>query len=175
MAINRSGLLATGDKLQFGDTLTSANGAYELSFKSDGNLVLWHIPSATPLWNMSRTSGLDAVLSFQSDGNLVVRHQSGSRVAWHVAETGAQVMPGSSLRVTDTGNLELRSAAGSLVWQSGTGNPDRVTSISDIGRADIVQVAGEALMPSGFAALSTPVKLGIAAAVFSGLMIVLRR
>jgi len=175
MAINRSGLLNTGDKLQFGDTITSQNGAYELSFKHDGNLVLWHVPSSTPLWNMSRTSGPDAALSFQADGNLVVRHALGAKVAWHVAESGAQVVPGSSLLVTNIGNLEIRSAAGLLVWESKTGNPDRAVAISDIGRADIVQVAGEALTPSGFAALPTVAKLGIGAAVVGGLLMLLRK
>lgn len=50
-----------------------------------------------------------------------------------------------------------------------------VPPMSDVSAASIAQVAGEALMPSGFAALSTPVKLGIGAAVVGGLLMLLRK
>lgn len=50
-----------------------------------------------------------------------------------------------------------------------------VPPTSDVSASSIAQVAGDALTPSGFAALSTPVKLGIGAAVVGGLLLLLRK
>jgi hypothetical protein len=65
--------------LIFGQTISSPNGTYTLTFQADGNVVLYK-NGTTALWS-TRTQGTGAAsLFFKTDGNLAVFNSSGTAV-----------------------------------------------------------------------------------------------
>lgn len=102
-----------------GDSLYSPNGRFKLTFQADSNLVvLGDLGSGwSSLGWSSGTAGTGAtVLGFQSDGNLVL-----SKPGVAIWDSGTWTNYCSTLAVQDDGNVVIRSAAGALLWQTGTG------------------------------------------------------
>ncbi|MET3808002.1 hypothetical protein ABIB25_005029 [Nakamurella sp. UYEF19] len=97
----------------YGRQFLTGRGGEALTMQSDGNLVLRRGGAA--IWN-SRTYGHPGgFVQVQGDGNLVV-YGADRRPLWHTGGAGA----GARLAVQSTGNLELRTAKGALVWQTNT-------------------------------------------------------
>ncbi len=105
-------VLASGASLSAGQSLTSGNGRYRLAMQGDGNLVEYS--GATVLWATGTSSaGSSAVM--QPDGNLVVE-SAGSAGQW---ASGTGGTPGAYLELADTGQLEVVSPSGALLWGPG--------------------------------------------------------
>jgi len=69
-------ILCGGEKMVRGDTMTAANGSYQLVFQpSDGNLVLYKTIDGSSPWasatNIAPQIGQEVVMQF--DGNLVIK------------------------------------------------------------------------------------------------------
>lgn len=65
-----------------GNSLTTGNGLYRLSFQTDGNLVLYRNADNVGIW-ASRTNNKPAnYLYFQHDGNLVLYQNTSGGVQW---------------------------------------------------------------------------------------------
>lgn len=104
--------LSVNDRLGTGDALTSANGAYTLSFQDDGNLVL--ADQGSPVWS-TKTNGKGGVrATVQEDGNFVVYNGNGDGI-WSTKTTGGNVR----LVLQDDRNVVLYEGDKPL-WQSDT-------------------------------------------------------
>jgi len=111
-----------GDNLIFEETITagtdlfSNNGKFQLRFQTDGNLVLYFVPTGAILWS-SDTDGLGGTtLTMQKDGNLVMRNSSGAAV-W---SSNTQGHPGAYLKVQNDGNLVIYPLSGSVLFETHT-------------------------------------------------------
>lgn len=100
--------------LNAGQSLTSADGRYQLIMQTDGNLVLYSINR--PLWH-SRTHGTPANrVVMQDDGNLVV-YDGQNRPYWW---SGTHGRGSSSLRLQTDGNLVIYDSSNRPIWASYT-------------------------------------------------------
>lgn len=105
--------LAVVDVLAPGQSVTSANGLYQLLFQADGNLVLYDLSDGTPIWQ-SRTHGTGASLAvMQADGNFVL--YSGSTPVW-LSNTGGN--SGATMVVDNAGLLKITSPNEEVLWRS---------------------------------------------------------
>lgn len=114
-----------GQILTAGNSITSANQQFGLSFQYDGNLVLYRnlerngiyndAASLVPLWSTG-THGSPTVCIMQEDGDLVIYDKSGSP-KWRSGTAGN---PGSNLAVQDDGNLVIYRPDYSAAWATGT-------------------------------------------------------
>ena len=99
--------------MQQGGAIVSADGKYELTLQTDGNLVVYG--NGIPVWSLGTTTG--AVLANQCDGNLVLYNASGTAL-W---ASGTAGNGGSRLVMQNDGNLVLyRTSDGSPAWSSGS-------------------------------------------------------
>lgn len=114
------GQLLAGGEIGVGGERFSPNAQYRLVNQGDGNLVLYRNSDGAPLWWSG--TGATGPLQMQYDGNLVLRRLWGS--PWHAGTHGH---PGAVLSVLNSGNVEIRSAWGSLLWQTDTGLPETPT------------------------------------------------
>jgi hypothetical protein len=105
--------LGNGQLLRPGQSRRSRNGQYALSMYSDGNLVLVHQESGTPLWSSQTSGNPGAFAVLQRGGNLVVL--SSSRHPLYSTSTAGDT--DTSLLVQDDGNAVLYSA-GKGLWSS---------------------------------------------------------
>ncbi|HEU0130351.1 MAG TPA: hypothetical protein VFQ85_05090 [Mycobacteriales bacterium] len=103
--------LTTGQKLDRGQWLQSADGRYRLCMQGDGNLVIYN-RWGTAVWATGR-SGRFAIV--QDDGNLVVYSATGAVWATNTVGSGA-----NRLVMQSDGNLVLYSSSGRAVWASNT-------------------------------------------------------
>jgi nucleoid-associated protein YgaU len=107
-----SDTLTEGQKLQQGDALTSANGAYTLTLQDDGNLVL--AARGQAVW-ATGTNGQDVVRAeVQTDGNFVL--YTPDKPVWHSDTKGAKDV---KLVLQDDRNLVLYAKDGPA-WSSKT-------------------------------------------------------
>jgi len=116
--------LTTGQSLEVGQSLRSANSHYFAVLQPDGNFVVyvshhWHPKNA--LWS-SKTNGKGKgpafYLRLQEDGNFVHSDEKNvSHWASHTKEKGA---PGRYLLMQNDGNLVLYDGADKPVWSSNT-------------------------------------------------------
>jgi hypothetical protein len=105
------GALPVGGTLVPGQSIWSCNGAYQLIFQTDGNLVLYSTSKA--LW-ASGTNGKQAnELILQSDGNLVLY---GATPLWATGTSGKAV---TGLAVQNDGNVVLYDGSTPL-WATNT-------------------------------------------------------
>lgn len=110
--------LAPGAGLTGGQSLASASGQFRLSV--DAVVAGQHRPGLAlgsrtcPDQRLSAASG--GTLLMQTDGNLV--YYVGGAPVWHTSTWGSA---GASARVSDEGAVEVRSAAGALLWSSAAG------------------------------------------------------
>jgi hypothetical protein len=102
-----------GEELGIGQSRTSVNGKYTVTFQNDGNLVMYE-QSGSPVW-ASNTAGSGATRAvMQEDGNFVVYKQDGSP-AWatNTFAKGGRLIVGNSRALVVV-------ADGNVVWSSGT-------------------------------------------------------
>jgi WD40 repeat protein len=135
-----SAMLAAGQVLGIGGSVTSGNGKFRLDMQHDRNLVLYRTWDGLPIWagNMPRRGGSQAVM--QADGNFVL----------HGApfQTGTNGHPGACFVVQDDGNMVVYHPREVTfgVWDLATGKeirrmapggrPDRHGHIGGAWRAD---------------------------------------
>lgn len=106
--------LSAGQQLNPGDILKSANGAHQLVYQTDGNLVIYRNGAA--VWH-SHTNGQAAgFCAMQGDGNLVI-YKPGGVAIW---STGTHTCQANFLAMQDDGNLVLYTATGTAVWNTVT-------------------------------------------------------
>lgn len=99
-------------KLENGQSITSANGKYKLTLQADGNLVL--TDGDTGVWS-TKTNGQNVVRAeVQEDGNFVA--YTADKPVWHTDTAGK---PNVHLILQDDRNLVLYSND-TPVWQSNT-------------------------------------------------------
>src|SRR6202008_2077473 len=104
--------LTAGQKLVRGESLTSSNGAYTLTWQDDGNLVL--ASRGQSIW-ATATNGQDVVRAeVQPDGNFVV--YTADKPVWHTDTKGKKDV---KLVLQDDRNLVLFSADGPA-WSTKT-------------------------------------------------------
>lgn len=109
----RGTTLPSGGKMKPGASFNSPNGKYELAYQTDGNLVVYELPSRRPLWS-SRTNGTAPLeLAMEADGNVVARKPDAS-VAW---STNTRGNAGAVLALQDDDNLVVyRKDTCQAVW-----------------------------------------------------------
>jgi hypothetical protein len=113
-----SDTLLSGGTLTAGQTLTSADGHFELAMQSDGNLVLFVINAgASPraVWSTGTSGDIGDHAVLQSNGNLVLLDANGQTI-WSDNKAAAGCV---NLKVQGDGNLVLYTAA-SAYWATGT-------------------------------------------------------
>lgn len=97
----RGTTLTSGSEMRPGTAFRSPNGKYELAYQTDGNLVVYELPSRKALWS-SRTNGVPALkLVMEADGDVVARKPDSS-VAW---STNTRGNDGAVLSLQDDDNL----------------------------------------------------------------------
>jgi YD repeat-containing protein len=102
--------LNPGDSL---GTLTSPNGQYQLVFDpQQGNVIL--SSGGQRLWDMGASGGARAVM--QTDGNFVIYADGGSSHPLRWVNNGGHQSEGWYMRLTNDGRVELRNAAGQVMW-----------------------------------------------------------
>ena len=108
--------LASGTRLNSGQSLTSPDGFVTLVMQTDGNLVEYAGGKATWFTNTAGTaSGGFAIL--QTDGNFVVYESDATTVAWSsgVVRPAGQTY---TLHVQDDGDIVSYVNGGSATWAS---------------------------------------------------------
>ena len=100
--------------LSTGQSLSSANGQYELTMQQDGNLVLYkNAPFQVALWSSETQGNSGSSATMQADGNFVVYDNAGNPL-W---DAGTYGNPGATIQVQDNGQLAIQSSTGSILWQ----------------------------------------------------------
>ena len=115
MAANTAGRLTANQGLLRGQSISSPDGRFTLSFQQDGNLVLYG-PTHKALW-ASHTDGRsvwEAIM--QADGNLVIYDRSNHSL-WN---SGTWGHAGAALTIGNDGNLAIRDANNNLLWATHT-------------------------------------------------------
>lgn len=111
--------------MQHGDSFSSPNGKYTLVQQHDGNLVLYR-DGSTPRWATYKNGQYTAI---QTDGNLV-QYDAANQPVWASNTGGHDSSPNYSIRMCDTGTLEIGAFPPLLVtWSTlivgvDTANPD---------------------------------------------------
>jgi pimeloyl-ACP methyl ester carboxylesterase len=103
-------MLQPGEQLSPGQSRTSPNGQYELSYQGDGNLVLYRMSDGQPLW--ATNTFTPGVVEMQNDGNLVIYSSGGGAIWW----TGTVGYPGARLAVQSDSNLVIYDYYGFPIW-----------------------------------------------------------
>jgi hypothetical protein len=120
------GYLFANEGLNRDNPLYSCDGRFRLYLQADGNLVLSQKASngqySIALWKtdplVAGTDTTDIRLAMQDDGDLVVYDAARTRL-WRTVTQGH---PGAYLRISDNGDMKVRSADGSsYYWSAGTG------------------------------------------------------
>jgi hypothetical protein len=109
----RGTTLTSGSEMKPGTSLQSPNGEFELAYQTDGNLVVYEVPSRRALWS-SKTNGVAAFkLVMETDGTVVARKPDSS-AAW---STNTRGNDGAVLSLQDDGNLVVYRKNGCrAVW-----------------------------------------------------------
>ena len=105
--------LYPGETMFPGESLRSANGAYQLLMQADGNAVIYDL-SGTPLW-ASRSKSPDSDFALRYDGNAAVQSQDGGTTSW---ESGTAGRYAQHIVMQDDGNLVIYSVEGDPTWSS---------------------------------------------------------
>jgi len=102
--------LQPGEQLSPGQSRTSQDGRFELSYQGDGNLVLYRLSDGHPLW--ATHTFAPGVVEMQHDGNLVIYSTAGNAL-W---SSGTAGYPGARLAVQSDSNLVIYDYYGFPVW-----------------------------------------------------------
>jgi hypothetical protein len=118
------GILASGEALESGQTVTSTSGAFKLVMRSNGNLVAYlDMPvygESETVWSSGTGGNTGARAVMQRAGNLVVYSKSGTALWW--TDFGGH--PGAYAVMQNDGNVVLYTNAGGAAvatWSSRTG------------------------------------------------------
>jgi hypothetical protein len=109
--------LVSGETMPAGDSLTSADGHFQLTMQSDGNLVEYVAGTGHVVWDTGTAGHAGAFVIMQSDGNLVV--YQGSTPLWFTGTTGH---PGAYLVDQQDSNQVVYSGSTAL-WSSNGSSP----------------------------------------------------
>jgi hypothetical protein len=112
--VRAAGGLASGQTLNPNESVWA--GGYQLTYQSDGNLVL--SSGGTPLWNSGTHNTSPGFVAMQSDGNLVV-YDSGSNPVWW---SGTGEHPGAILDI-ENGDMAIRRPSEYSYWSQRGGYP----------------------------------------------------
>lgn len=105
-----------GEVLNSGQSISSQNGNYTLTYQDDGNLVLYRNFDKRPLWASNTGGKPDEVCIMQGDGNLVIYGPDGEAF-WSTATHGH---PGSRLVVQDDGDVVIYNTNNQRIWSTDT-------------------------------------------------------
>jgi hypothetical protein len=111
-------MILSGQTLEPGQTLRSADNHYELAMQADGNLVLYWLNNGVAgraLWSSGTDGDSGAHATLQSNGNLVLYSTSGQGL-WSSNTSGAGC---SNLDVQGDGNLVLYNST-RAAWATNT-------------------------------------------------------
>jgi nucleoid-associated protein YgaU len=124
--------LQKGEKLEVGQSLTSANGAYKATLQDDGNFVLYSGDQA--IWS-TKTNGQSVVRAeVQEDGNFVL--YTADKPVWHSDTKGAKDV---RLVLQDDRNLVLYGFDGPA-WSSDT-HTDEAPPVAPVAAEPEVELA----------------------------------
>jgi len=115
-----SDMLSPGQALLPNQSRTSMDGQYHLVYQGDGNLVLYQLPSWTPLWWSCTANTSPGQVVMQGDGNFVIYDSGGTPLAW----TATEGNPGAYLTVQPDGNVVIYTGTvpnGPIWWSAGAG------------------------------------------------------
>ena len=131
--------LLPGQGLLAANSITSADGRFELIMQTDGNLVIYG-PQHQPVW-ASNTSGHADVFDviFQTDGNLVV-YTGQNKPLW---ASGTNGKPAASVVMQNDGNLVIYDSGNHPLWASNTVVPTQPAKATHGDRL----TPGQGLMP----------------------------
>ncbi|KAM0915553.1 hypothetical protein ACQ4PT_010777 [Festuca glaucescens] len=124
--------LVPGELLSPGVTIVSDDGSFTLGFFDPTNgstparlyLGIWYsdIPELTVVWVANRetpaTNSTTPVLSLTNSSNLVLSDGDGDPVLWTTGVDAATSSSQTTAVLLNTGNLVIRSANGTMLWQS---------------------------------------------------------
>jgi hypothetical protein len=111
------GTLVGGQSLWPGQSLRSPDGRFRLTFRADGNLVLYD-PWDEPTWWSSTAHQHVGYVLVQFDGN-VVMYDAWDSAVW---STGTHNSPGAYLAVQNNGEVVVYNVDGEVRWRTGTGS-----------------------------------------------------
>lgn len=113
--IQNASILVRGQAINPGQSVTSSNGRYKLTYQTDGNLVIYNAANQ-PVWSSGTLGrGVGRTL-MQDDGNLVV-YNDANQSLW---ASGTSGNTGGYLAVQDDGNVVVYRANRTPVWASNT-------------------------------------------------------
>ncbi|GAA1983286.1 hypothetical protein GCM10009838_51220 [Catenulispora subtropica] len=116
--------------LSFPDTYpgtTWYSGNFELTFQSDGNLVLyrwtdWKVMWATGTWGYDGGKGPATRIDWSSSGWAQIYNKYGERICYlaHNNANGGPYAPGGRAMLQDDGNFVFYTTADQPNWSTGT-------------------------------------------------------
>ncbi|RJQ34965.1 hypothetical protein C4568_01810 [Candidatus Parcubacteria bacterium] len=121
--------LGSGQSMRPGQSIKSCNGRFQLSFQSDGNVVLYE--GSTALWSTQTNTMTAEIFTMQPDGNLVLYARapySNQNAIWASGSVpptgkrgGGSYGAPAKLVVQNDGNLVVyRLSDNHVYWSSGT-------------------------------------------------------
>lgn len=111
--IQRAGMALTA-----GESISSPDGNYQLTLRTNGNLEL--MGYGITLWQSKTAGQPGARFTLQEDGNLVIYNRENLAI-WS-SDTWGSAFAGSALQLGDDGNLSLAHPQGQIVWETRTAN-----------------------------------------------------
>ncbi len=114
-------VLAPGEVLELGQSVTSLSGQVRLSLSHNGDLVLSQ--DRRVIWSTGTTgTGADRLI-MQHDGVLALYRPPayGSEPVW---QSPGRAVPGATLSVQDAGGMVLRTEGSPIIWSAALPAPD---------------------------------------------------
>ena len=110
--------LQKGDCLQIDEYLESPNGAYQLYYQEDGNLVINECATRTLKWatNKELGKGKGWLTFMQDDGNFVVYNDRSGKAAWASGKCGNEYK-NCRLEFDNEGSIVLKKPNGDVYWK----------------------------------------------------------
>jgi|SRR5579862_73926 len=119
-AAQAPGVMTPGQVMFVDDTLSSADGRFQLAYQEDGNLVLSDMADPNnpqALWSSGTGDNNPGLVTLQTDGNFVIYNGDG-QAEWATYTEGST---GDTLVVQSDGNLVLyTNHHTSVLWNTGT-------------------------------------------------------
>lgn len=112
--MNYGNILWPNSQLQLGDFLTSQQGNYTLTLRTDGTLAIQNVNTSTE--HIMAAFDTANRLIMQGDGNLVLYDSNN----FALFNTGTEGKPGTILIIQDDGNLVLYQFPAPVNWASNT-------------------------------------------------------
>jgi hypothetical protein len=116
-----------GATINVGESFTSGDGRFKLTFQQDGNLVLYQ--GAAVLWASDKTitncchfshRPLANRVAFQTDGNLVVYFEDGGPGVYIAPWSSNTNGRGVTFDVQNDGNVVIKDASNKVIWKTNT-------------------------------------------------------